>query len=325
MSSPPPSGYSRSPTKTSVLTQSIRYSSPSEIPGHPVPNPEPPGSSFLTPSFSSTAFSYMFPFELESSSSASLTQPPIASLYDHSPLLAFTSTLAQQQQQEYLDAFFDSRLGGMGASTTSTPAATPIVPTPFTQMSMSMGMISPQLFLLQNQFPTIMPSFNATFPPALQNDDDLNITFLPTESKPPLVPLRSQSLTDFNTKPSTSASRSSSTSNAPISSVSKYQHPPRHRQYMADVSEQLPSLVRTVTTTPHLTTSPTQQSSNKSYQRIPIPREQKLRLKQLFAQDPYPKPARMAEIAQELGLEKLKVRIWYQNQRSSLKRNSGTE
>ncbi|KAI8611407.1 hypothetical protein BC830DRAFT_659017 [Chytriomyces sp. MP71] len=58
----------------------------------------------------------------------------------------------------------------------------------------------------------------------------------------------------------------------------------------------------------------------KAYKRVPIPRRAKGVLKKIFEGTPHPSPARIAEISAALGLERKKVRVWFQNQRAQLKR-----
>ncbi|KAI8610555.1 hypothetical protein BC830DRAFT_1145199 [Chytriomyces sp. MP71] len=50
----------------------------------------------------------------------------------------------------------------------------------------------------------------------------------------------------------------------------------------------------------------------KGYTRIPVPRREKALLKRLFEEDMYPSTTRIHEIAQRVGLEARKIRIWYQ-------------
>ncbi|KAI8835858.1 hypothetical protein BJ741DRAFT_607206 [Chytriomyces cf. hyalinus JEL632] len=82
----------------------------------------------------------------------------------------------------------------------------------------------------------------------------------------------------------------------------------------------------TTTTTnnnhPSFTTTHTSTATLKSkpYLRRPIQKDQKHVLKRMFKQDPSPLPAQVRWIAAELGLEKNKVKVWFQNQRAQLKR-----
>ncbi|KAI8838256.1 hypothetical protein BJ741DRAFT_601954 [Chytriomyces cf. hyalinus JEL632] len=58
----------------------------------------------------------------------------------------------------------------------------------------------------------------------------------------------------------------------------------------------------------------------KTYLRRPIQKDHKNILKRLFKKDPSPLPAQVRWIANELGIEKNKVKVWFQNQRAQLKR-----
>ncbi|KAI8619808.1 hypothetical protein BC830DRAFT_1102121 [Chytriomyces sp. MP71] len=58
----------------------------------------------------------------------------------------------------------------------------------------------------------------------------------------------------------------------------------------------------------------------KVYKRKPIQKEEKMILKRLFRQDPSPTPAQVRWIAGELGLDRNKVKVWYQNQRAQFRK-----
>ncbi|KAI9346175.1 hypothetical protein BDR26DRAFT_855966 [Obelidium mucronatum] len=61
-------------------------------------------------------------------------------------------------------------------------------------------------------------------------------------------------------------------------------------------------------------------TSTKEFKRIPIPRNAKRILKNLFDIDSHPSRARIGEIATDLNLERKKVRVWFQNQRTQSKK-----
>ncbi|KAJ3265392.1 hypothetical protein HDU77_005415 [Chytriomyces hyalinus] len=83
-----------------------------------------------------------------------------------------------------------------------------------------------------------------------------------------------------------------------------------------------PSFTTTNTTSTTATATHTHSGNPKSkpYLRRPIQKDQKHVLKRMFKQDPSPLPAQVRWIAAELGLEKNKVKVWFQNQRAQLKR-----
>ncbi|KAJ3291429.1 hypothetical protein HDU79_002425 [Rhizoclosmatium sp. JEL0117] len=206
------------------------------------------------------------------------------------------------------------------SSTNSTPMGTPMIPTPFPTSNIStLGIASPDMFLTNlNLQPYISNQYYPYFPSLY--DDDLNITLSAPETPVSQTPILKPAIPSNTIQSCTTTTSTQST---------KYQHPPRHRIFMEP--QETPFRISTASrpatpnrsiSHPQPLTHPSFSSQLKRYQRTPIPRDQKLRLKELFAQDPYPKPARMAEIAQELGLEKLKVRIWFQNQRAAVKRGS---
>ncbi|ORY52047.1 homeobox-domain-containing protein [Rhizoclosmatium globosum] len=247
-------------------------------------------TSLVTPSASSTAFNSL-PFMNSSFSS---------------PLFDFGDILFPPSQN--LDFLFPF---------TDTPVGTPMVPTPFPVS----GISGADLFLanLDQQPFTGIQQLTNPFNPS-HYDDDLNITFSAPETPVSQTPIL---------KPAPPSNTIQSCTATTSTQSTKYQHPPRHRIFMEP--QETPFRISTASrpATPNRSISHPQPnpftSQIKRYQRTPIPREQKLRLKELFVQDPYPKPAQMAEIAQELGLEKLKVRIWFQNQRACGKRSSLTE
>ncbi|KAI9327387.1 hypothetical protein BDR26DRAFT_875545 [Obelidium mucronatum] len=62
-------------------------------------------------------------------------------------------------------------------------------------------------------------------------------------------------------------------------------------------------------------------SNSKDYQRIPIPRRKKEVLKKLFDENPSPSPAQLTDISERLEIPRMKIRIWFQNQRSNKKKH----
>ncbi|KAJ3066145.1 hypothetical protein HDU98_010534 [Podochytrium sp. JEL0797] len=59
-------------------------------------------------------------------------------------------------------------------------------------------------------------------------------------------------------------------------------------------------------------------------QRIRMPKKQMEWLKQRYAENPHPTPERMKEMADRVGMEKRKLRIWFQNRRAVEKRRGGS-
>ncbi|KAJ3243094.1 hypothetical protein HDU77_007948 [Chytriomyces hyalinus] len=63
-------------------------------------------------------------------------------------------------------------------------------------------------------------------------------------------------------------------------------------------------------------------SSYKNNKRFRIPRDQMVWLKKVFSETPLPSIERIAEIADEVGVDVHKIKIWFQNRRAANKRRA---
>ncbi|KAJ3291081.1 hypothetical protein HDU79_002708 [Rhizoclosmatium sp. JEL0117] len=113
----------------------------------------------------------------------------------------------------------------------------------------------------------------------------------------------------FPSSPSTAVSSASIPSTSTI--ISTVTATNRHKSYESSESES-PQLHPMSLTNPSL---------KREYKRTPLPRAAKKRLKELLVIDAHPDKRRVSEIAEELGMDTRKIRIWFQNQRSQMKAN----